>query len=217
MSREAERHCFAIFAGTHSLRSKGRVFLMKTKNILTEDELKARLAQPESRREAFGMVVESYSQQIYWQLRRMVYDHEDASDLTQNTFIKAWEAIEGFRGEAKISTWLYRIAMYEGLNFLKQQQRRDSLQVRPSDDETATYLMSKLESDPYFDADEYERKFQAAILSLPEKQQMVFRLRYYDEMPYEQMSEITGTSVGALKASYHHAAKKIVAQLEGEE
>lgn len=184
---------------------------------MTEDELKARLALPESRRQAFAIVVERYSQQIYWQLRRMVYDHEDASDLTQNTFVKAWEAVEGFRGEAKISTWLYKIAMHEGLNFIKQQQRRDSLHVRPSDDATATYLLERLESDPYFDADEYERKFQAAILSLPEKQQMVFRLRYYDQMPYDQISEITGTSVGALKASYHHAAKKVVAQLEEEE
>lgn len=147
----------------------------------------------------------------------MVYSHDDASDLVQNTFIKAWEAIEGFRGEAKVSTWLYRIAMYEGLNFIKQQKRRDEMHLRPEDDAQSEYLMSRLESDAYFDGDDYERRFQEALVTLPEKQQLVFRLRYYDEMPYEQISQLTGTSVGALKASYHHAQKKITALLGEEE
>ncbi len=184
---------------------------------MTEDELKAMLGDESTRRKAFGIVVQMYSAQIYWQLRRMVYSHEDANDLVQNTFVKAWEAIDGFRGESKVSTWLYRIAMYEGLNFIKQQRRKDDLYIRPEDEAQAEYLMGRLESDSYFDGDDYERRFQAALLTLPEKQQMVFRLRYYDEMPYEQIAQITGTSVGALKASYHHAAKKIMTILGQEE
>lgn len=186
-------------------------------NVLTEEELQAMLADASSRRRGFSLVVKMYSPQIYWQLRRMVYSHDDASDLVQNTFIKAWEAIEGFRGESKLSTWLYRIAMYEGLNFIKQQRRKDELYLRPEDDSQAEYLMNRMESDPYFDGDEYEKRFQQALLSLPEKQQLVFRLRYYDEMPYEQISQLTGTSVGALKASYHHAQKKITSILSEEE
>lgn len=188
-----------------------------TKNQPTEEELKKLLSHTETRRRGFALIVELYSSQIYWQLRRMVYNHEDANDLVQNTFIKAWEAIEGFRGEAKISTWLYKIAMYEGLNFIKQQQRRNEHIFQPEDAEHANHLLSQLESDTYFDGDDYECRFQAALLTLPEKQQMVFRLRYYDEMPYEEIAQITGTSVGALKASYHHAAKKITAHLQAEE
>lgn len=186
---------------------------MMKRRVITEDELQGLLSRAETRHEGFSLVVEMYSKQIYWQLRRMVYSHDDANDLVQNTFIKAWEALDGFRGEAKVSTWLYRIAMYEGLSFLKQEKRKQELYLRSEDDDTAEYLMSKLESDEYFDGDEYERRFQEALLTLPEKQGLVFRLRYYDELPYEDISAMTGTSVGALKASYHHAVKKIEALL----
>ena len=167
-----------------------------TTPLITEEELQRQLAEPSSRRAAFSLVVRLYSKQIYWQIRRMVYSHEDADDLVQNTFIQAWEALEGFRGEAKVSTWLYRIATYEA---------------------DAAYLLSRLHADEYFDADEVEERFQKAILTLPAKQQLVFRLRYYDEMPYEQMSKLTGTSEGALKASYHHAHRKILELLGAEE
>ncbi len=186
------------------------------KEYLTDKDLQTLLASPESRGRAFAIVVQRYSQQIYWQLRRMIYSHEDANDLVQNTFIKAWEALGSFRGDSKISTWLYRIAMYEGLNYLKQEKRKQSMYLRADDDDTAQYLMMKLESDEYFDGDEYEKKFQAALLSLPEKQGLVFRLRYYDDLTYEDISEMTGTSIGALKASYHHAVKKIEALLKDE-
>lgn len=179
------------------------------KHKVTEEELRRMLSDKALRRYAFGLMVDMYSQTIYWQLRRMVYNHDDADDLVQNTFIKAWEGLDNFRGEAKISTWLYSIAMYEGLNHIKQQKRKAELYVRAEDSDTADYLLSNLESDAYFDGDEYEKKFQAALLQLPEKQGLVFRLRYYDELPYEEISQITGTSVGALKASYHHAVKKI--------
>ena len=175
--------------------------------LITEEDLQRQLADPATRRGAFASVVRLYARQIYWQIRRMVYTHEDADDLVQNTFIKAWEAIEGFRGEAKVSTWLYRIAMYEALNFLKK---------RRSEEADAEYLLSRLQADEYFDADEAEERLQRALLSLPPKQQLVFRLHYYDEMPYDQMAQLTGTSEGALKASYHHAYKKIL-ELLGQE
>lgn len=185
--------------------------------VMSDEQLQELLALPERRRETFSLVVQKYSTQIYWQLRRMVYSHEDANDLVQNTFIKAWEAIEGFRGDARLSTWLYRIAHYEALNFLKKQKREGEHRLDPSDQEQAAYLLARLEADPYFDGDEYERAFQRALLSLPQKQQLVFRLRYYDELPYEQIAQITGTSEGALKASYHHASRKIMELLGRED
>lgn len=188
-----------------------------SRKTITEEELQALLKDQNLRRKGFACVVEMYSQQVYWQLRRMVYSHDDANDLVQNTFIKAWEALDSFRGESKVSTWIYRIAMYEGLNYLKQEKRKQELYLNPTDEEGASYLLSRLEADEYFDGDEYEKRFQEALLSLPEKQSMVFRMRYYDELPYEDIAQITGTSVGALKASYHHAVKKIESILGEEE
>ena len=173
--------------------------------ILTEEELQRQLVDPATRRSAFATVVRLYSKQIYWQIRRMVYVHEDADDLVQNTFIKAWEAIGGFRGEAKVSTWLYRIATYEALNFIKKRRSEEKQRVDAGSDEEAGYLLGRLEA---------ELRFQKALLSLPPKQQLVFRLRYYDEMPYEEMAALTGTSEGALKASYHLAMKKVTEQLK---
>ena len=182
--------------------------------VMTEEELQASLADPKRRRSAFAQVVRLYSKQVYWQIRRMVYCHEDADDLTQNVFIKAWEAIGGFRGEAKVSTWLYRIATYEALNFIKKRRSEEEQRVDAGSDEEASYLLGRLVADEYFDADEAELRFQKALLSLPPKQQLVFRLRYYDEMPYEEMATLTGTSEGALKASYHLAMKKVTEQLK---
>lgn len=151
------------------------------------------------------MVVSQYSEQLYWQIRRMVLSHEDANDLLQNTFIKAWTNINYFRGEAKLSTWLYRIALNECLTFLNKQRATATLSL----DDPEANVLDKLESDPYFSGDKMQKALQKALLSLPEKQRMVFNLKYYQEMKYEEMSEIFGTSVGALKASYHHAVKKI--------
>ena len=182
--------------------------------LVTEEELQRALADPERRRSAFTTVVRLYSQQIYWQIRRMVYNHDDTDDLVQNVFIKAWEAIEGFRGEAKVSTWLYRIALYEALNFLKKRRHEEENVIASSEDGDLLYLLDRLTADEYFDADEAEVRLQKAILSLPAKQQLVLRLRYYDEMPYDQMAALTGTSEGALKASYHHAMKKVTEELQ---
>ena len=170
-----------------------------------EREVLALLQDGKTQRRGFEMIVAQYSEQLYWQIRRMVYSHEDANDLLQNTFIKAWTNIDYFRGDAKLSTWLYRIALNESLNFLNKQRAINQLSL----DEAESAALNKLESDPYFDGDQTQLLFEKAIQTLPEKQRIVFNLKYFQEMKYEDMSDILGTSVGALKASYHHAVKKI--------
>lgn len=175
-----------------------------------EKQLIEALQDPQQQRAAFEEVVRSYRERLYWQIRRMVLSHEDANDLLQNTFIKAWTNLSYFRGEAKLSTWLYRIALNECLNFLSRQQNLNSLQL----DDPEGNLANQVEGDPYFDGDRAEKMLQAAILSLPEKQRAVFNMKYFQEMKYEEISEVFGTSVGALKASYHYAVKKIEEFLE---
>lgn len=161
--------------------------------------------QNSSRESAFTAIVKRYQERIYWQIRRMVVGHDDASDVMQQVFIKAWNGLENFREDAKLHTWLYRIAVNESLSFLEQQKRRSAV----SFDDVAPLLEEKLHSEKEFDEKKAEWKLQVAIQQLPEKQKIVFNLRYFDEMPYEEMSHILDTSVGALKASYHHAVKKI--------
>ena len=167
--------------------------------------LKLRSDNVQVQKAAFEKVVSFYSEKLYWQIRKMVLSHEDANDLLQNTFIKAWLNIDMFRGDAKLSTWLYKISINECITFLNKQRAMNNISIDDSD----VFLAGKLESDTYFDGDEAQLKLQKAILTLPEKQRLVFNMRYYDEIPYDQMSEILGTSTGALKASYHHAVKKI--------
>ena len=170
-----------------------------------EREVLALLQEESTQKRGFEMIVTQYSEQLYWQIRRMVLSHEDANDLLQNTFIKAWINIDYFRAEAKLSTWLYRIALNECLTFLNKQRAASTVSL----DDPEADALQKLESDPYFSGDKAEMALQKALLALPEKQRMVFNLKYYQEMKYEEMSGIFGTSVGALKASYHHAVKKI--------
>ncbi len=179
-------------------------------NNYNEKEIIALLQDSARQREAFECIVKEYSEQLYWQIRRLVLSHEDANDLLQNTFIKAWTNIDYFRGDAKMSTWLYRIALNECLTFLNKQRASNQLSI----DDTDIEMLNKLESDAYFDGDDTQKIFLQAIHTLPEKQQIVFNLKYFKEMKYEEISEIVGTSVGALKASYHHAVKKIEAFLE---
>jgi RNA polymerase sigma-70 factor (ECF subfamily) len=174
---------------------------------VTQDD-KALLAlyrQPETREKGFTDIIRKYQERLYWHIRRLVVDHEDANDVLQNVFIKVWKNLEGFREDAQLFTWLYKIATNESLTFLEQQKRKSSVSL--SDVESG--LSNKLRADSQFDANKLEWKLQRAILSLPEKQRVVFNLRYYDEMPYEEMSRVLETSEGALKASYHHAVKKI--------
>jgi RNA polymerase sigma-70 factor (ECF subfamily) len=171
----------------------------------TEEELVERLKDNSTLRSAFTQVVSMYSEKLYWQIRKMVLSHDDANDLLQNTFMKAWMNIEYFRGDAKLSTWLYKIAINECITFLNRQRATQNVSM----DDTDVYLLERLKGDEYFDGDEAQMKLQKAIVLLPEKQRLVFNLKYFEDMKYENMSEILGTSVGALKASYHHAVKKV--------
>ena len=181
-------------------------------NKYNEKETIALLRDPEQVREAFGRIVQEYSETLYWQIRRLVLSHDDANDVLQNTFIKAWQNIEYFRGEAQMSTWLYRIAFNECLTFLNHQHAERQLSI----DDMDADITNKLESDPYFNGEDIQKTFLKAIHQLPPKQQMVFNLKYFKDMKYEDMSEIFGTSIGALKASYHHAVKKIEAFLKNQ-
>ena len=182
---------------------------MTSRNTYNEEEIIEQLHDPKRCQAAFGKVIEQYSQGLYWQIRRMVFNHDDANDILQNTFLKAWSNIDNFRGNAKLSTWLYKIAINESITFINKERARNEASI---DDDS--FLLNNIESDQYFDGDEAQVKLQRAINSLPEKQRLVFNMRYYDEMKYEDMSEMLGTSVGALKASYHHALKKIEAFFE---
>lgn len=135
----------------------------------------------------------------------MVLNHDDTNDLLQNTFIKAWTNIDNFRGDAKLSTWLYKIAINESITFINKEKTKNNISL----DEDDSFLINSLKADEWFDGDELKLQLQKAIAQLPEKQRLVFNMRYYEEMKYEEMSEILGTTVGALKASYHHALRKI--------
>jgi RNA polymerase sigma-70 factor (ECF subfamily) len=170
-----------------------------------EETVVERLSNPETQRDAFGQVVAGMSEKLYWQIRKMILNHDDANDVLQNTFMKAWMNIDSFRGDSKISTWLYKIAVNECITFLNKQKSLNSIPL----DDADSYLLQTMKADEYFDGDELDEKLQKAILTLPEKQRLVFTMKYQDDMKYEEMSKIFGTSVGALKASYHHAVKKI--------
>lgn len=170
-----------------------------------DPQLIERLRNPETCRQAFNEVMRLYSEPLYWQVRRMVENHDDANDILQNTFLKAWQSVEGFRGDARLSTWLYKIALNEAITFLARERKR--LNVSLDDEES--HLVHQIESDEYVDGDALALKLRKAVASLPEKQRLVFNMKYFDEMKYEDISEILGTTVGALKASYHLAVKKI--------
>lgn len=169
--------------------------------------LLAEFQDPSRREKAFTDILSKYSERLYWHIRRLVIDHDDAHDVLQNVSIKVWRALGNFRADSQLYTWLYRIATNECLSFLESQKKRQSLPF----DVAEQSLGNKLIAEKGYDARQIEWRLQQAIQSLPEKQRVVFNLRYYDEMPYETMSEVTGTSVGALKASYHHAVKKVEA------
>ncbi|HEX8349264.1 MAG TPA: RNA polymerase sigma factor [Hymenobacter sp.] len=172
---------------------------------MEDQEILVKFADPASRNVAFNQLVRKYQQKVYWHVRKMVVDHDDADDLTQDTFVKVWNHLGNFRQDASLYTWIYRIATNECLNFLSSKRRKFFLPINDVSEE----LAAKLEADPSLAGDEVERKLQKAILRLPDKQRLVFNLKYYEDMKYEDMAEVTGTSVGALKASYHHAVKKI--------
>ena len=177
---------------------------------LSEKELIDMLHDPQTQRQAFGFIVKQYSEQLYWQVRRMVLNHDDADDVMQNAMLKAWNNIGSFRSDSKLSTWLYRIVINESLDFLRRQKNQTAI----SADNEASGIANMLTADRYFDGDEAQSKLQEAIARLPEVQRTVFNLRYYDEMKYSEISRILNTSEGALKASYHIAVKKISEYLQ---
>ena len=171
----------------------------------TDTELLIQFRDPATKERAYTSIIKKYQEKLYWHIRRMVVDHDDANDVLQNVFIRVWKGLENFREDSQLYTWLYRIATNESLTFIEQQKKRASVSL--SDEESG--LSNKVRADEHFDFQKLEWKLQIAIQQLPEKQRVVFNLRYYDEMPYEEMSKVLETSEGALKASYHHAVKKI--------
>jgi RNA polymerase sigma-70 factor (ECF subfamily) len=172
---------------------------------LKEKELIADLKTDGKKDMAFHILVKTYQEKLYWHIRRIVVSHDDADDILQNVFIKVWKNVESFREDSSLYTWLYRIATNESLSFLHKSRRQSFFSL---DDQTSQIMEEPL-TDKYFDGDELQTKLQAAVLRLPDKQKIVFNMKYFEEMKYEEMAEILKTSVGALKASYHHAVKKI--------
>jgi RNA polymerase sigma factor (sigma-70 family) len=173
--------------------------------IIQDAELLLQFRNPPTKEKAFTAIIKKYQEKLYWHIRRMVVEHEDANDTLQNVFIRVWKALENFREDSQLYTWLYRIATNECLSFLEQKKKKSAVSL--SDVESG--LSNSIKADKYFDPNKLEWKLQLAMQQLPEKQRVVFNLRYYDEMPYEEMSKVLETSEGALKASYHHAVKKI--------
>jgi RNA polymerase sigma factor (sigma-70 family) len=171
----------------------------------SDKELMTIFRKAEKREYAFNLIVNKYQKKLYWHLRKLLIDHEDTDDTLQNTFIKVWAALDSFREDSSLYTWLYRIATNEALSFLNNKKRRFWLPLV----DVEKQLANNLENDEYFNGDELQLKLQKAILTLPEKQRVVFNLKYFEEMKYEEMAEVLETSVGALKASYHHAVKKV--------
>lgn len=179
---------------------------MAFSTAIDEKKLIEDLQRESTAHKAFELLMRTFSEPLYWQIRKMVYNHDDANDLLQNVFIKAWNNIHNFRGEARLSTWLYKIAVNESINFLNREKSHHNISA---DSEDSSFLLDNLAADDYFDGDELKKQLLAEIAKLPEKQRLVFNMKYFDEMKYEEISDILGTSVGALKASYHHAVKKL--------
>jgi RNA polymerase sigma factor (sigma-70 family) len=174
---------------------------------ISDKELIAQFREERTRQSAFRKIVERYQKRLYWHIRRMLIDHDDTDDVLQNVFIKSWKGLDNFKEDSQLFTWLYRIATNETLSFIRQ--KKAERYVRFGDVEES--IEGKLENDNYFNGDAIQKKLQVAIAQLPEKQRLVFTMKYFEDMKYDDMSEVLETSVGALKASYHHAVKKIEA------
>lgn len=181
--------------------------------MVEEKEFVAALQSKTGIEKAFRVLVSEYKVRLYWHIRKIVLDHEDTDDILQNTFIKVYRNINKFQGDSKLYTWIYRIATNESITFLKKKAKQKNVTI----EEVKEQIISNLESDVYFEGDEIQLKLQKAIASLPQKQQLVFNMKYFEEHTYEGLSEILGTSVGGLKSSYHIAVKKITAFLKQNE
>ncbi len=172
---------------------------------MEEDDLVARLKNGESRETAFRELVKTYQERLYWQIRRIVLDHDETDDVLQETFIKVFRNLDGFKQQSSLYSWMYRIATNEALSHLRSRKRKGHI----TDGDYVQSRLENLESDPYFEGDEAQIRLQEALATLPSRQKMVFNMKYFDHMKYEEISEVLGTSVGALKTSYHLAVKKI--------
>jgi RNA polymerase sigma-70 factor (ECF subfamily) len=172
---------------------------------LEDKDLLLKIKNPDTRGYGFNMLVRTYQQRVYWHVRKMVIDHDDADDITQEVFIKIHKAIDNFREDSQLFTWIYRIATNECLNFLNKKRRRFFLPI----EDIGAQLSAKIDSSDMISGDEIQKKLQKALLQLPDKQRLVFNMKYFEDLSYEDIAQITSTSVGALKASYHHAVKKI--------
>lgn len=162
------------------------------------------------REEAFNEIVKSYSERLYWHIRRFTCSHDDADDILQDVYVKIWKSLPGFREDSKLFTWIWKIATNETLNYLRKQKVRSLISL----ENLTEKFISRIDEDPSFDGNKLQRELQKAMQKLPEKQRLVFSMRYFEELKYEEISQILGTSVGALKASYHHAYTKIKADLQ---
>lgn len=170
-----------------------------------DEEILSKFNNEKTRNTGFNLLIQKYQQKIYWHIRRLVINHEDADDLVQETFVKVWKNLHNFRSDSQLYTWIYRIATNESITFLNKKKNKHSIPL----DELNTELAESLASSSYFNGDRIQRKLQEAVLTLPEKQRIIFNMKYFDDMKYEEISEVLGTSVGALKASFHIAVKKI--------
>ncbi|MDT3405249.1 RNA polymerase sigma factor [Mucilaginibacter terrae] len=176
---------------------------------VSDTEILAKFQDERTRNEAFNLLLKKYQQKIYWHVRRMVIDHDDADDLVQDVFIKIWKNLPGFRSDAQLYTWMYRIATNECITFLNKKKQKNNISL----DDVSYELAESMADSTYLSGDKVQQKLQQALLTLPDKQRLVFNMKYYDDLKYEEISEILGTSVGALKASFHLAVKKIEAHL----
>jgi RNA polymerase sigma factor (sigma-70 family) len=172
---------------------------------LSDKELLERFRNPDTRHYSFNLIIRKHQKKVYWHIRRLVISHDDTNDVIQETFIKVWKNLAGFKEEAQLFTWIYRIATNEAISFLRKKRNRFFIPLVNVENKLAKTLID----DNFFNGDEVQLKLQKAILKLPEKQRIVFNMKYYDDLKYEEISDVLGTSVGALKASYHHAVKKI--------
>lgn len=177
---------------------------------LEEEFIVAKILSPDTRQYGFNLMLKAYQQRVYWHVRKMVIDHDDADDLTQEIFIKIWKNLDKFRGDSRLFTWVYRIATNESLNFLDKKRRRFFIPIH----DISENLSQKMDESPLMDGDEIQRKLQKALLKLPDKQRLVFNMKYFDDLKFEEIAQITDTSVGSLKASYHHAVTKITESLK---
>jgi RNA polymerase sigma factor (sigma-70 family) len=178
-----------------------------------DSEILLKFGVEKTRNEAFNLLLTKYQQKIYWHIRRLVIDHDDTDDLVQETFVKVWKNLANFRSDSQLYTWIYRIATNESITFLNKKKLKNNISL----DDVSSELAESLTAANYFDGDKIQRKLQEAILTLPEKQRIIFNMKYFDDMKYDEISEVLGTSVGALKASFHIAVKKIESILTNDE